>query len=78
MVQKIFSWFNNALRLKASGWHKRDRFAPAVIETPLLRDLQSLSIKSQNRSATERLPPTRPAEAHFGRRERVQHSIGRT
>lgn len=78
MVRKIFAWFNLARFIGAARWQKRDRFSHPVIETPLLRDLRSLSIKSQNRSATERLPPTRPAEAHFGRRERVQHSIGRT
>lgn len=55
-----------------ASWRRRDRFATPPVDTPLLRDLQGLAIKSQNRGANPRLPTTRPAEPHFGRRERVQ------
>ncbi len=58
-------------------WKKRDRFAPKIVATPLLSDLQSVNIKSQGRGGViERLPPTRPAEMRFGRRERA-HNHGR-
>ena len=78
----MFGFFNiiNTL-LKRPGTVARlrldhqDRF---VVESGLLRSLRKLEVKSQGRAGNARLPVTRPAEQHFGRRDRVQHSIGRS
>lgn len=71
MMQRMIDRLKMFFR-PAANWRKRDRFATPPVDTPLLRDLQGLAIKSQNRGANPRLPTTRPAEPHFGRRERVQ------
>lgn len=76
MVQNFIAWLKQCWPFPAR-WKKRDRFAPKIVATPLLRDLQTVNIKSQGRgSVSERLPPTRPAEMRFGRRERI-HNHGR-
>lgn len=76
MVQSIIAWLKQHWLLRTK-WTKRDRFAPQIVATPLLRDLQNVNIKSQGRGGVpERLPPTRPAEMRFGRRERA-HNHGR-
>ncbi len=71
-MQRIIDRLRILLWPAAAVWRKRDRFATPPVDSPLLRDLQKLTIKSQNRGANPRLPATRPAEPHFGRRERVQ------
>lgn len=76
MVQNFFARLTQHWPFKAH-WEKRARFAPKIVASPLLRDLQNVNIKSQGRGAAgERLPPTRPAEMRFGRRDRA-HNHGR-
>jgi hypothetical protein len=76
MRQNLIAYLKQYWPLRAR-WKKHDRFAPKIVATPLLRDLLTVTIKSQGRGGVgERLPPTRPAEMRFGRRERA-HNHGR-
>lgn len=79
MIETLVTRLHNFyLRLIGADWEMRDRFDHDIIDSDLYQALMSLEIVAENRAATERLPATRPAVQHFGRRDRVQHSIGRS
>ncbi len=73
MMQSLLDYFRKLYALPHYRWQRKNRHTATAVDTPLLRALQGLSIKSQERGANPRLPTTRPAEPHFGRRERVQN-----